>query len=394
MRFEIRYGQRTLTLEISDDRLVPLRREPIAPPVPDPITALRDALEKPHDFPALRRALTPDDHIAIVVDEHLARLPELLTAVLEHVARAGVSAGAVTLLCPRSDSRQEWIEGLPDEWQDVHVEVHDPTERRRLAYLATTKHGRRIYLNRTAVDAEQTILLTGLGHHPLLGYSGAATALFPALSDEATLREERLARPERGSSPRQEADEVAWLLGVPFLVQIVEGAGDEVCHVVAGSAEAAAEGRRLFDARWKVHAERPADVVIATLSGDPSRHDFGALARAAAAAARLVETDGRIVLLTEARPALTEGMELLRHGGDPAKALARLQQEKPADLADALLWAGAVRRARIYLHSGLSEDATEELFAVPLEEAGQVQRLLGEGGSCVVLEDAHKVVVE
>jgi hypothetical protein len=59
-----------------------------------------------------------------------------------------------------------------------------------------------------------------------------------------------------------------------------------------------------------------------------------------------------------------------------------------------LLWVGAARRARIYLHSGLSEDATEELFAVPLEDATQVQRLLGEGGSCLVLEDAHKVVVE
>jgi hypothetical protein len=107
MRFEIRYGQRTLTLDVGDDRLIPLRREPIAPPVADPIVALREALEKPHDFPALRRALTPDDHLAIVVDEHLSRLPELLTAVLEHVARAGISAGAVTVICPRSDSRQE-----------------------------------------------------------------------------------------------------------------------------------------------------------------------------------------------------------------------------------------------------------------------------------------------
>src|SRR5262245_55767620 len=220
MQFEIRYGHRMLTLGIGEDRLIPLQHEPIAPSVPDPIAGLRDALEKPHDFPALRRALTPDDHIAIVVDEHLSRLPELLTAVLEHVARAGIGAGAVTIICPRSDSRQEWIEGLPDEWQDVHVEVHDPTERRRLAYLATTKHGRRIYLNRTAVDAEQTILLTGLGHHALLGYSGAATALFPALSDEATLRDERLARPDRGRAPRQAAEEVARVLDARFRVAI------------------------------------------------------------------------------------------------------------------------------------------------------------------------------
>lgn len=393
MRLDIRYGQRTLSLEVGDDRLIRPRREAVAPPLADPVAALRGALEKPFDFPALRRALTPDDHLAIVVDEHLPRLPELLTALLEHVAGAGVSPAAVTIVCPRSASRQEWVEALPDDWQDVHVEVHDPTERRCLAYLATTKHGRRVYLNRTVVDAEQVVVLTGLGHHPLLGNSGGASALFPALSDATTLREERSARPEGASAPRQEADEVIWLLGVPFLVQIVEGAGEEVCHVIAGSAEAAAEGRRLFDARWKVQTDRPADMVIASLTGDPARHDFGALARAAATAARLVETDGRIVLLTDATPRPTEGMEVLR-GGDPAKALARLQQEKPADLADAFLWAGAARRARIYLLSGWSEDVTEELFAVPLEDAAQVQRLLTEGGSCLPLEDAHKVVAD
>src|SRR5262245_13182592 len=98
MQFTIRYGQKTLPLDVGDDRIVPLRRDPVAPPVADPVAAVRDALERPHDFPALRRALTPDDHLAIVVDEHLAQLPELLTAVLEHVAQAGVGASAITVV--------------------------------------------------------------------------------------------------------------------------------------------------------------------------------------------------------------------------------------------------------------------------------------------------------
>ena len=42
----------------------------------------------------------------------------------------------------------------------MHVEVHDPSDRKRLAYLATTKQGHRIYLNRTAVDADQLVVLT------------------------------------------------------------------------------------------------------------------------------------------------------------------------------------------------------------------------------------------
>ena len=58
-----------------------------------------------------------------------------------------------------------------------------------LSYLATTRQGRRIYLNRSAVDADQLILLTGRGYDPRLGIHGAETALYPRLADEATLHE-------------------------------------------------------------------------------------------------------------------------------------------------------------------------------------------------------------
>src|SRR5690349_1734813 len=102
MQFDLPYGRKTLALDVADDRLVPLRRAPVADAVPDAVAAVRAALEKPFDFPALRRALTPDDHLAVVVDERLTRLPELLTAVLEHAATAGVRPEDVTVVCPRS----------------------------------------------------------------------------------------------------------------------------------------------------------------------------------------------------------------------------------------------------------------------------------------------------
>src|SRR5579872_1668503 len=92
----------------------------------------------------------------------------------------------MTLLCAPSSSRQEWIEDLPDAFQDVHVEVSDPAERRRMAYLATTHKGKRLYLNRTLVEADQIVVLSGRRYDPMLGYGGAEGALYPALSDEET----------------------------------------------------------------------------------------------------------------------------------------------------------------------------------------------------------------
>lgn len=397
MRVAINYGRDHLEVEVPPGNLVPVRRQPFNGPLPDPAAAVRDALETPLGFPALRRALTPEDHVAVVVDETLPQLGTLLVPVLEHITQAHVAPDAITLICPTAAGNQAWVDELPEDYQEARVEVHDPSDRKKLAYLATTRQGRRVYLNRTAVDADQVVLLTRRGYDPLLGYSGAEGALFPALSDEATLAEAagRLSMMPPGSEPwplRREAAEVAWLLGVPFLVQVIEGQGTAVEQVLAGPVETSAEGQRLLDARWRLEVERPADVVVASVGGDPARHTFTDLARALACASRVVRPNGRIVLLTEAEPALGPAAELLRHADDPGRVLMRLKDAPAADRDAAFQWASAAQQARLYVLNKLPADVSEEMFATPLDHAGQVQRMVGGAESCLFLEDAHKTL--
>ena len=396
MRVGIDYGIEHLDVDVPPGSLVNVHRQPPAPSLADPAAAIRDALERPSGFPALRQALTPDDHVTVVLDQHLPRVADLLVPVLAHIVRAHVSPECITLLCPPSLS-QAWIDELPDALQEVHVEVHDPTNRHQLSYLATTRHGRRIYLNRTAVDADQLVVLARRSFDPLLGYAGAEGALYPALSDEAT-RQEMCGRlslevPEDKPWPvRREAAEVAWLLGAPFMLQIIEGAGDQLTHVVGGLADTGEEGLRLLNARWRVSVDALADTVIAGISGQGNRHSFADLAGALACAARVVKPQGRIVLLTQALPETGAGAALLRAADDPDQALKVLRRDTPPDMAAAFQWAQAAQRAAIYLLSALRAEIAEELFAVPLEHAGQVQRLVAEGQSCLFLPDAHKTL--
>src|SRR5262249_41442247 len=301
------------------------------------------------------------------------------------------------VVCPPSNAAHAWRDDLPAVYRDVAVENHDPSDRQRLSYLATTRKGRRVYLNRSAVDADQLIVLSRRGYDPLLGYSGCEGTLYPPLSEEATRREPAasLSNAIPGSAPwpvRREAGEIAWLLGAPFMVQVIEGAGDEVIHVLGGLADSGAEGLRLLDARWRVSVDVAADTVIASISGDPARQDFGDLARALAAAARVVKPEGRIVLLCRANPPLGPGAELLRHMDDPENALAQLRQQSLPDLAAAFQWASAAQHAALYLFSGLAADTAEELFTTPLEHARQVQRLASGPGTCLFLPDAHKTL--
>jgi len=398
MRVGIDYGREHLDLEVREQDVIDVRRSPPAPALADPLAALRNALENPLGFPAFRRALTPDDHVTVVVDEKLPRLAALLSAVLAHIAQAHVAPEAVTLLCPPSSAKQEWIDDLPDAFEEVHVEVHDPSNRKHLSYLATTRRGRRLYLNRTAVDADQLVVVSGRGYDPLLGYSGDEGALYPALSDESTRQEMcgRLSLAVPGKVPwpvQQEAEEAAWLLGAPFFVQVIQGAGEEIAHFVTGLQETSAEGRRLLDARWRGTVDQPAETVVAALSGNPAQHGFAELAKALAGAAHVVQPNGRIILLTAVTPELAAGGKLLIQADEPSQALALLRDEKPLDMAAAFQWANAVQKAQVYLLSGLSAETAEELFTTPLENAGQVQRLLKQNGSCLFLADAHKSLV-
>jgi len=386
----LHFGRERIEVTLAPEQLVAVRRRPPAPPVLDPVAAVRDAVEAPLGFPPLRRALTPDDRVTVVIDEHLPHFGRLLTPLLEHVASAGVAPEAITLLTSSPAVDQSWLDDLPEAFEEVRVEVHDPKDRKKLAYLAMTRAGRRLYLNRSVVDADQIVVLCRPDADPLLRRGGAGM-LYPALTDEAT--REELADVEAGPRAlRDEAAEIAWLLGAPFLVQVVEGAGDDVIAVVAGPVDTSEEGLRLYEARWGQTVAELADTVVATLTGDPRRHEFADLARALAHAAQVVQPEGRIVLLSEALPRLGPAAELLRQADDPGRALQLLRRAQAPDRAAAVQWATAARRAQVYLLSGLPEATAEELFVTPVEQASQLQRLLRSAGSYLLLEDADKAM--
>ena len=63
MRVTIGYGLERVDYEVSEASLVAARRQPSSPPIADLGRAVHDALEIPIGFPALRKALTPDDYV-------------------------------------------------------------------------------------------------------------------------------------------------------------------------------------------------------------------------------------------------------------------------------------------------------------------------------------------
>jgi len=392
----LRVGESDWTIQSPGERQVGAR--PRVPPsaIVDVPAALRNALEHPFrlDFP-LRRALTPDDRVALVIDEQLPCLGTMLAEMLGYLRSAGIGPESVTILTETAAGPQNWIDELPDEFADVHTENHQPDDRKRLSYLATMKKGRRVYLNRTLLDADQIVSISGRRFDPILGYSGCEGSLYPALSDIDTRRamwdEPAFVVPSpEPSGIRAEAAEVAFLLSSTIYVQAIEGHGDTISHLVAGLNDSSAVGIQALEERWRFEVPEPVDVVVGAIGGDPRLVDFSTLSRAVAGCSWAIKDAGAIVILTEGQPTLGEGLELIRTAEDPKAALRLLSGKRPADMAAAVAWTRVAQKCRIYLASGLNPDVVEELFATPIGSSGEVQRLVDSCGTCLVLPDAHK----
>ena len=399
---ELPVGTALWPLRLPAGKLLPLTRAADPTPAGPSARELAEvALESVHGLDApLGRAVTPDDRVAVVLDEKLPAVAELLAAVVGHLVRAGIAPEAVTVVLPPGSTGSAWLDDLPDEYSDIRLETHDLEDPKTIAYLATTrKTSQRIYLNRTLVEADFVVALTGRRYDPTFGVAGAEAAIYPALGNPEAVAETvgAFSTKPPGAKPapaRGAADEVANLLGSPVFVQVIEGFGDTVREVVATLAARSGDGAARQDDYWRATAPVAAELVIATISGDPTRVTFLDLARAAAVGSRVVTPGGRVVVVCDAAPSLHEGAELIRQADDPEDARPVLKKRKPDDWPAAALWLRALRETNLFLASRYEPETVEELFATPLASAAELQRLADAAGRVVVIPDAHKSVVD
>jgi nickel-dependent lactate racemase len=399
MKTELHFGGQKFALQLPSDRHVSIKQPATTNAPRDLSRLLSERLNHPTAYPALKLALTPDDHIAIVLDPGLPQLESLLSGVMAHLAEGHIQPENVTLVVAYEPADPAWRERL-GEWQSkLKIEIHDPTDRDKVSYLAATQKGRRVYINRTVVDADQSVVLARLGFDWTLGYTGSSTAIYPALSDEATRQEfgaltDALIKDDGASAHQQDIEEAIWLLGAPFFIQVIEGAGDEVAEIVTGAAESREEARRQLNTLWKMSGKARGAVVIAEVTDSPNRLELRDLAAAASTAARLVEPDGSLVIVFPGKIELDEAMQVVGSAGDAYEAVRTMHRNKPQNPGNALQWLAAVGRVHVYLLSNLASEKVEEILATPLEKLEQIQKLVDSASSTLIIRDPQKIVVD
>jgi nickel-dependent lactate racemase len=395
MRVAVHFGDEKGDLEVQDDCLVELRGGTPTPAIHDVAAAVAKAIESPIAFPPLRQAIVPGDHVAIVLDEGIPQPAEVLGPVIECLADAGVQRHDTLIVeIPRHTDPRNVLTAdvLPP---GIRLVQHDPHDRNRLSYLASTKAETRVYLNREVVDADLVVLVGRVEYDPILHFRGTASSVFPGLADAAAQQVFRsqiskLITAKSQLAARQESDEVAWLLGVQFAVQIVVGRRNEVVKVLAGHGpDVQREAQRSLDRYWKQTAPRRVELVIAAISGGPERQGFDDLGAALESAGRLVQEGGRVAVLSAIDAAPGKTLRTARALQDPAKALDHVRRHPSEDAVSTWQIAQTIQLARVYLKSRLADELVEDLGMTPLASGAEVQRLVNQAASCIFLNDAQ-----
>lgn len=386
MAVSVRFAAESHTFEVEGDRLVGSWSGPEG--CLDPLASYRLALESPHEFPPLRRALVPGDRLAIALGPAIPGWEALLEAIVEAAQSAGVELTAIEIVspAPAPEGRGGWFR-------------HDPSNKAELAYLASTRQDHRVYLNRHLTDADVVLPAGRLGFDPTLGYRGPWSVVHPGLGDEAAIAEYRARAVDSAPDRTQdrpalvESLEVAWLLGGPLAIGVVPGAGGTLREVIASDpATVERLGKEAVDRAWTFAADSRAELVIAGVGEPGLPTDLQAVALGLESALRLVRRGGKIALLSRADGEFGPAMNRLASAGDPAAdGLKSIQSAREAvDYAIARSLARAVSWADCYLLSSLDDDRAQDLGFIPLARPDEARRLIALADSVTLLSQADQ----
>ncbi len=402
MLAKLRYGiDSELTLDLKADALVAHCDAPRGEPLDDLAAALRAALEQPLDFPPLARSVVPGDKVAIALDHAVPQGALLIAGIVDVLQAAGIEPCDITIVRTPADETDG--AGDPrallaaDIRSQVHLRSHDPANRDELSYLAASASGKPIYLDRAICEADVVIPVVVARLSASLGDTGPAARVLSAFSDEHFTQRYRAPRlldsARRREKLRALADEVNWLLGVLFAVEVVPGGGQDLLHIVAGRSDLVfARSQQLCEAAWSFRVPHRASVVVAAVEGDAGSQTWENLARALWAASQAVTSDGAIAVCTDLAAELGPGTQQLCNADDVEHVLREIGRERPVDSLVAAELAQAIERGPLYLISRLDDALLEDLGIAHVGSDAELARLVSRHDSCILLANAQHAV--
>ena len=185
---ELPYGNKGLTVEISDDCLGEVVSPRKIAADTDTDTLIRQALDHPIGTPLLSQIVRPGKKVAVIIDDISRETPtaQLLPPVLARLTGAGIEKTHISVIIAlgthRPMTEREIAAKVGPEIQKTYPVFNDPCDDdRRMVYLGNSSNGIPAYIHRTVVEADIRIGVGMISPHMDTGFSGGAKIILPGV---------------------------------------------------------------------------------------------------------------------------------------------------------------------------------------------------------------------
>lgn len=391
MILRLRHGTTLLTADLRGLRCQELK--PRTPRTVPPLSELvRTALDQPLAGPPLA-ALAAGRHRAVVLVPDATRsasLPDVLPAVLERLASAGVPAAATTVLVacgthpPVPEPEVRALVGpLPP---GVALVQHDAHDDRALRPAGTLPTGLAVRLNRVLLEADLVVAVSKVQHHYFAGFGGGPKLVFPGVAgyEEVQVNHGRVLDLAATPPRRHPGCEPGRLAGNPVAEEIAAAAAQRVPDLALLLVDGE-EGKPAWsaggplDAAFPAACERaramfeveggPYDRIIVSAGGAPRDHTLIQAHKALDAACRFASSGAEVVFVSAcAGGAGSPAMEPFLADPRPERILAMLAEHYVQYGQTTLRLVEKTARFRVTMISALPVELVARLGMTPARD--------------------------
>jgi len=317
MKTNFSFGKYGLEVEVPDGLNYRVLRSRTAPALADVAGALNSALDNPIGCRPLAAMAAGKKTAAISVCDITRPAPNRITLppLLKRLHNAGIPVEGITILIAtglhRGATEDELNTILGHEIATRYrVVSHDARELKQHRGLGTTGRGTPVYIDERFMTSELHVTLGFIEQHLMLGFSGGRKLVAPGLAAQETIKVLHSPRFMReplategsiaGNPLHEELLEIARMAQQHFILDVTLTQEREISGVFAGDpVKAHAAGVAFLEATSLERLPEPADVVITSAAGYPLDLTLYQTIKGITAAAHLVKTGGRILVVAE-----------------------------------------------------------------------------------------------
>ncbi len=405
-KFVLKYGKDDLPVCFPDSADITLAVSGQTEPLPDPETALRNALLDPIGKPPLAEYAASARKIGIIFNDITRATPSRLMIPIILDELSGVPADQIVLFdalgTHRVNTREELIQMLGEEIvRKYRIVQNDCNDRETQKYLGKTSFGHEIWINREAAECDLLILTGFIEPHFFAGFSGGGKAVMPGMAGAETIfhnhSAEMIASDNAvwgvtyGNPIWEEIQEVAEAAGDLFLVNVTMDPEHQITGVFCGDLRKAhKEGAAFVKQTAMTPVDGAFDAVITTNSGYPLDMNLYQSVKGMSAAARIAKPGAPIIIAAECSDGIPDhGLfrRMLKSFSSPREVYDHIlnNDRTEQDQWQIQILAKILLDHPIYVYSALKDEQVRECMMIPTHDiADTIRQTAPDGRICIM----------